>query len=136
MITAVDTSVLLDVFGADRKFGPAAKELLRRCLSEGRVVACAPVFAEITWAFGDSALATAALMRLPIEFDDCDAATACMAGEIFREYRRRGGKRDRIIADFLIGAHATRRADRLLTRDRGFHQSYFEGLRVLEPAAS
>ena len=41
MITAVDTNVLLDVFGADVKFGEASVEAVRQCLSlsEGALVA-------------------------------------------------------------------------------------------------
>lgn len=133
MITAVDTSVLLDVFLADAAHGPAAKSLLQRCLREGRVVACAAVFAEVASAFDDPAQARAALARLPIDYDDLDAEAAFLAAEMFHAYRRRGGRRERVVADFLIGAHAALRADRLLTRDRGFHRVYFSRLEVLEP---
>jgi predicted nucleic acid-binding protein len=50
-------------------------------------------------------------------------------------YRRQRGTRERVIADFLIGAHALVQADRLLTRDRGFYRRYFEGLEILDPSA-
>jgi hypothetical protein len=56
-----------------------------------------------------------------------------LAATAWKEYRRRGGKRTRVIADFLIGAHATVQADRLLTRDRGFYGRYFSRLTVLAP---
>jgi len=46
------------------------------------------------------------------------------------------GRRDRLIADFLVGAHALSRAERLLTRDRGFYRRYFENLSVLDPSGS
>ncbi len=42
--------------------------------------------------------------------------------------------RDRIAADFLIGAHAILQCDRLVTRDRGFYRDYFSGLKVLDPS--
>ena len=51
-------------------------------------------------------------------------------------YRKRGGKRTRVFADFLIGAHAGASAQRLLTRDRGFFRTYFADVEVLDPARS
>lgn len=62
------------------------------------------------------------------------APEAQAAGRAWWAYRRRGGKRERVVADFLIGAHALARADRLLTRDRGFYRKDFAGLTVLDPS--
>jgi predicted nucleic acid-binding protein len=45
---------------------------------------------------------------------------ALLAGEMFRRYLDRGGKRGRVVPDFLIAAHAQQLADRLLARDRGY----------------
>jgi hypothetical protein len=37
-----------------------------------------------------------------------------------------------VVADFLVGAHATRQANALLTRDRGFYRRYFQ-VEIIEP---
>jgi predicted nucleic acid-binding protein len=134
VITAVDTSVLLDVFAADPEFGPRSADALRQCLAEGGLVACDVVWAETGASFPDSPSAQAALARLRVDFSALDASTSLAASESWRAYRRAGGARDRVISDFLIGAHAQVRADRLLTRDRGFYRSYFRELSVLDPS--
>jgi predicted nucleic acid-binding protein len=132
--TAVDTSVLLDVFGADPQFGPASAAALRDCLEAGRAIACEVVWAETSASFATAAEADSALRVLRVDFSALDAPTALAAGVSWRAYRRAGGSRERVIADFLIGAHALACADQLLTRDRGFYRRYFKGLRVLDPA--
>jgi predicted nucleic acid-binding protein len=59
--------------------------------------------------------------------------SALGAARSWHNYRRRGGRRDRIAADFLIGGHAAAQAERLLTRDLGFYRKYFKGVAVLSP---
>ena len=66
-------------------------------------------------------------------FDPLDRETALEAGIAWQRYRAAGGTRRRILPDLLIGVHATSRAERLLTRDRGFYRSAFESLVILEP---
>lgn len=133
MITAVDSSVLIDVVRPDPTFGPGAREALRSSGSAGRLIACDVVWAEVAGRFPSAHEADAAMDQLGLVFDPLDRDAALAAGQVWRDYRRRRGPRERIIADFLIGAHAMRRADRLLTRDRGFFRAYFKGLEILDP---
>ena len=57
-----------------------------------------------------------------------------LASRVWRLYRQQGGKRTRILADFLIGAHAQEQATRLLSRDRGFYRKLFPALKLLDPS--
>jgi predicted nucleic acid-binding protein len=94
------------------------------------------VWAEVTAAFPSEAAAEEALRRLGVSFSGIEESAALAAGTAWAAYRRAGGTRSRVIADFLIGAHAAGAADRLLTRDRGFYRRYFESLEVLDPSAA
>ncbi|MGI8413386.1 MAG: type II toxin-antitoxin system VapC family toxin [Solirubrobacteraceae bacterium] len=134
MITAVDTSVLLDIFGADPEFGKGSADALRASLGLGSVIACEIVWAETTACFPEPTAAEAALARLRIDFSPLDSSTALATGQRWRTYRHAVRTRERVIADFLIGAHALATSDRLLTRDRGFYRQNFKGLRVLDPS--
>jgi predicted nucleic acid-binding protein len=135
LISAVDTSVLLDVFGADPTHGEASAATLRRCLAEGALVACEVVWTETAAVFPREGAFLDAMQTLGIDFSPITEKAALHAAAAWRRYRAQGGKRTRVAADFLIGAHALAQCDRLLTRDRGFFRGYFHRLRVLDPAA-
>ena len=134
MITAVDTSVLLDVFTADPKFGAQSKEALRSCIASGGLVACEAVWAEVLSLFPTPDAGKQVMLRLGVEFSPLNLNAVLLASGAWKEYRKRGGRRERVAADFLIGAHASLSADQLLTRDRGFYRSYFSRLHVLDPS--
>ena len=135
MITAVDSSVLIDVFGADPNFGAASAHALRLCLNEGAVVANEVVWSETRAAFGADDEFFRAMQAAEISFSPISQKTATLAGVTWKKYRTSGGQRIRVIADFLIGAHAAAQCDRLLTRDRGYYRKYFGRLVIVNPSA-
>ncbi|MEX0833410.1 MAG: type II toxin-antitoxin system VapC family toxin [Actinomycetota bacterium] len=134
MITAVDTNVVLDVFSGDPVFSATSRQRILEAQEFGAVTACDVVWAEVAAWFPDSASAADALGKLDIRFAALDPAVPLAAGPAFSAYRKAGGSRDRIVADFLIGAHAWLRSDGLLTRDKGFYRTYFKKLKVIDPS--
>ena len=133
MITAVDSSVLLDVLSGDSQHGPRSAAALRQVAADGALVASTVVWAEVIGAYDQPSAVTARLDRLGLELVPDDRDVAIHAGRVYRAYRKSGGTRRRILPDFLIGAHAVVHADRLLTRDRGFYRSHYTRLAIVEP---
>ncbi|HMJ91661.1 MAG TPA: type II toxin-antitoxin system VapC family toxin [Candidatus Acidoferrum sp.] len=133
MVTAVDTSVLLDVLLNDPQNAPRSISALRQAATEGSLVICETTLAEIV----PTLLATDLpqfLSDWSLAFVPSSQASAVLAGEMFRAYLDRGGKRGRVVPDFLIAAHAQSHATRFLARDRGYYRDYFKQLNLWDPS--
>lgn len=66
-------------------------------------------------------------------FDPFDRDIAWRAAEAHRRYRARGGRRERVLGDFWIGAHAEVRRWRLLTRNPDDFQDFALGKSLISP---
>jgi predicted nucleic acid-binding protein len=133
MITAVDTSVLVDVLIDDPKYAAGSNAALRKADSEGALILCESALAEIVPVFGSDEVAEF-LSDWNLKFVPSSQESAMLAGEMFRAYLKRGGKRGRVVSDFLIAAHAQIHAERLLARDRGYYRNYFKRLKLWNPS--
>jgi hypothetical protein len=133
MITAVDTCVLLDLLLDEPARGVRAEAALRSASAEGALILGEVVYAELRPQFADRAELDQTLAQLGIAYQPSTVEVASLAGELWAQYRASGGRRQRVIADFLVGAHAAVLADRLLTRDKRFYSAHFSDLAIVEP---
>jgi predicted nucleic acid-binding protein len=120
----VDTNVILDVIGADPHFGPDSRDCLMHCAGTGVLVINPVVYAEIGAVIDrieelDALLPAGVFRRDPIPWE-----AAYLAGRALKQYRQHGGSRSRVLADFLIGAHAATAGMTLITRDRGYTKHF------------
>jgi predicted nucleic acid-binding protein len=134
-VIAVDSSVLLDVLTDDPRFADASETCLGEALAHNDLVVCDAVVAEVQTLLEtrDTAMDTLALLGL--RYLPTTEQAAVRAGHMQRRFRDRGGRRERVVADFLIGAHALLQCSGLITRDEAFFRDYFKGLKVIVPKA-
>jgi len=132
MVTAVDTSVLLDVLLNDPQHAPASMAAPRRGSVEGSLVVCEIVLAEIAPTLAPAEMPQF-LSDWNLTFVPSSQSSAILAGEMFRAYLQRGGTQNRVVPDFLVAAHAQTHAQRLLARDRGYYRDYFKQLELWDP---
>ena len=132
---AVDSSVLLDVLTEDRRFAEVSAAAIGQALGRGGLVVCDAVVAEVQTLLATSDSAMDVLGEFGIHYLPTAEQAAVRAGFMQRRFRDRGGRRDRVVADFLVGAHALMQCDALITRDASFYRDYFKGLRLIVPQA-
>lgn len=134
MITAVDTSVILDILSASPKYCERSLRMYQHCLSQGKMAVCPVVWAEVRPFFHSDLEIQEVMDKLHLIYDEFSKESANLTGTYWQSYRTKGGRRKHMIPDFLVGAHAVIKADQLLTRDRGFYREYFKELKVVDPA--
>lgn len=136
MITALDTNVLLDVLLSNEDFADAAIRLIESSARAGSLVICELVYAELCGHFDNKIACDLFLEENEIGVLHLSADACFLASRTWRQYRKQGGRRTRILPDFLIGAHAQLQASTLISRDAGFYQKLFPKLTVLNPSTS
>lgn len=133
--TVVDSSVLLDVFTDDARWGDWSRRHLTEAAQRGTIVINAVVLAEVAPRFSSIEMLHEALPSMA-SVEAIPAAAAFLAGHAHMNYRRAGGSREAILPDFLIGAHAAVTGRSLLTRDPQRVAAHIPGAILVAPERS
>jgi predicted nucleic acid-binding protein len=137
MVTAIDTNVMVALWAEDPSLSLAAETALEAAFRRGNLVVAAPVFAELIAAPGRTEAFVGSLLEengIVIDWDLNEPIWRA-AGRAFQSYaERRRKQRDhgtrRLLADFLIGAHADVRGYRLLSLDERLYRAAFPTLKI------
>ena len=153
MNAAIDTNVLLDVLIPDAKHLSRSKALLEKHLAQGRLLICEVVYAEIASQFPSDHDLNRFLHETNIRLIPSGGKALHIAGQRWARYSRNRGTslhcnrcghkidvacpecrakitaRQRVLADFVVAAHASVHADVLLSRERNIYKTYFPDLR-------
>jgi predicted nucleic acid-binding protein len=130
--TFVDSSVLLDVLTEDPTWLAWSEAQLTAAAQRGALVVNAVVLAEIAPRFSRVETLRASLPSMAI-IEPIPLTASFLAGHAHADYRRAGGRRDAILPDFLIGAHAAVSGRPLLTRDPRRVATHIPGAALIKP---
>jgi predicted nucleic acid-binding protein len=136
LITAIDTNIFSAILNQEPGWRDAAEDLSAFRLN-GPCVMAGPVYAELmahpAYSLGLDVLLREAGIRVDFDIDEpiWRAAGLAYAAYLPRRKRSGGGPPRRILADFVIGAHAQLRADQLFTFDDDFYRRHIPGLNVV-----
>jgi predicted nucleic acid-binding protein len=129
----VDTNVLVDVLENDPDWADWSIGQLR-AQSQIHPLAINPViYAELSLTFSTVEALDDTLDKLGLAIMELPRPALFLAGKAFVRYRRAGGKKSNVLADFFIGAHAAVIGCPLLTRDTKRYQRYFPSVKLIAP---
>ncbi len=133
MATLVDSNVLIDIAYRDPAWMAWSSRQLRQAAGDGALLINAVIYSEFSYRFDRIEAVDQALDSETFRREHLPWEAGFAAAQAFRIYRAGGGKRERVLPDFLIGAHAAIRGYRLLTRDPAGYRAYFPGLAIVAP---
>lgn len=129
----VDTNVMFDLMSSGEEFAAVSSRSFAIHASARQPIINHIIFAEISPHFQTPAHLRQMLDSLGIMVTPITDEAAHRAGLVFAEYRRRGGKREALLPDFLIGAHAETLGVAVMTRDIQRFRSYFPTVELIDP---
>lgn len=132
-MTLVDTNILVDVLLSDEAWQAWSAHMLDQLAAQGPLFISDVVYAELSSRFDSEKQLESALADLDVAHLRIPVSALFAAGQAFQRYRRAGGPRLSILADFFIGAHAHVEGLPILTRDTRRYRTYFPDVELIAP---
>jgi len=132
-VVLVDTNVLLDVFQNDPAWAAWSVRQLRAQAQVHELIINPVIYAELSLAFESVHALDLAIEHLELAVPELPRPALFLAGRAFLKYRRKGGAKNTVLADFFIGAHAAVLGCGILTRDAARYRGYFPRVPLTTP---
>lgn len=129
----VDTNVLVDVLEDDPEWADWSIGQLRTQSRVHRLIINPVIYTELSLTFSTVEALDEVLAGMQLPVVEMPRSALFLAGKAFAQYRRRGGTKGNVLADFFIGAHAAVAGWPILTRDGSRYQSYFPTVNLVMP---
>ena len=129
----VDTNVLVDVLEDDPEWSDWSINQLRSQAKIHRLAINPVIYSELSLTFSSAEALDLTINDLGLAMIEIPRAALFLAGKAFARYRRPGGKKQNVLSDFFIGAHAAVSDFPILTRDSCRYTSYFPGIILITP---
>ena len=130
----VDTNVLVDVLADDPQWADWSIGQLRAQSRIHRLAINPIIYAELSLTFSAVEALDRTVDDLGLTMIEIPRPALFLAGKAFVRYRRQGGQKNNVLADFFIGAHAAVARYPILTRDTRRYSAYFSGVNLVSPA--
>jgi predicted nucleic acid-binding protein len=132
-LTLVDTNVLVDILGDDPDWRERSIQSLAERESLGPLAINQIIYAELAAGFTTQSRLDDEIEAMRLIIAPMSKSALFLAGQAFRRYRKSGGARANVLADFFIGAQASAEGWPLLTRDTRLYRKYFPDVATLSP---
>ncbi|WP_434672742.1 type II toxin-antitoxin system VapC family toxin [Pseudomonas sp. R1-15] len=130
----VDTNVLIDVLEDDPVWADWSIQQLRAQSRAHDLVINPIIYAELSQTFSTFEALDEVVEKLGLVLQEIPRPALFLAGKAFVRYRKMGGGKSNVLADFFIGAHAAVKRLPLLTRDAKRYRNYFPSVELVVPS--
>lgn len=129
----VDTNVLVDILEDDPQWANWSIGQLDSQSKVHDLLINSVIYSELSLTFNTMEALDKTIKNMELVLEEMPRPALFLAGKAFIRYRRGGGRKNNVLADFFVGAHAAVLGCPILTRDPRRYRTYFPGVPLIFP---
>lgn len=129
----VDTNIVIDIATKDPYWADWSAQQLELAAGRDDIAINDIVYTELAAGYRRVDELDGVLRLLTLEREEIPKFALFLAGQAFRRYRRQSGRKEGVLSDFFVGAHAVVGGAQVLTRDARRIRAYFPSVPVIAP---